>query len=610
MKAKLLILSYFAIASLHAADPAIENSKDSSADNQLRQGLFEEEANQNHEKAGTHYRAVLDAYQRHRTMAATATFRLGELARKADDQAAAATAFRAVLEQFPDQEKIAQLSRENLKALGITEPVQGDAAADSTDGEQTAEITRLKQLITKSPDLLNAADVNGWRPIHHAAAKGWIHLIDFLAESGGDVNMRTTKENATALHIATGQGRLDAVQKLLAAKADPKLEFLASEEAFAALGFPSIDPEEMKTIRSASALDVSILCDYRKIARFLTKPSPESAVFVPQSLDDTDINLIGIRLAIRLGRNALAKELIDAGVPINQKISDPAAGKQHQSLLFYALVNGNTAFALVLLDAGADPKLGKNPIFAAFEGYRRHHGKNLNTQGYKLKSDPASYIEMVKRLIKAGTDVNEVDANGSAPIHKVYDKVYEPEMIEILIANGANPNLKNAQGKTPLDLVVASNNRKLMRILLKHGATSDDPMALIETPYFWLRPCLREELLYPKMHREVEGNGKAIHLVVDARFPAPGETYYLETTEFRIVATATSPDSAAPTITGEWLKEIDGKFKNDSIRIMRLGAEGRFSSVHERKFKDGEAFPTDWPKLQWGDIIEVKVVEK
>lgn len=121
MKAIPLILSYFAIASLYAADPAIENSKDSSADNQLRQGLFEEEANQNYEKAGTHYRAVLDAYQRQRTLAATATYRLGELARKANDQAAASTAFRAVLEQFPEQEKLVQLSRENLTALSLLE---------------------------------------------------------------------------------------------------------------------------------------------------------------------------------------------------------------------------------------------------------------------------------------------------------------------------------------------------------------------------------------------------------------------------------------------------------------------------------------------------------
>jgi ankyrin repeat protein len=857
MKAKLLILSYFAIASLHAADPATENSKDSSADNQLRQGLFEEEANQNYEKAGTHYRAVLDVYQRQRTLAATATYRLGELARKANDQIAAVTAFRAVLEQFPEQEKLVQLSRENLTALGFNEPalaersgsllelekailnqsdvveekrkirdnllrrapammrddmivvngaagiqgiqsnlekkvasvttelaemdkmikqidslngdeviryvvnldaaggdlkslytkyqtqerllkamqaqglgqehpsvksqsgsveslykqlqasvvsfkellksshtsklaelkdhkkrvdefkevaaenvilisqiqhaqkeletqqnmldlmrekltalgnkepVQGDAAADSSNAEQTAEIARLKQLITKSPDLLNAADMNGWRPIHHAAAKGWIRLIDFLVQSGGDVNMRTIKENATALHIATGRGRLDVVQKLLAAKADSKPVFLASTEAFAALGFPFIDPEEMKTIRLVSALDISILCDYREIARFLTKPSPESAVLVPQPLNDTDRNQGGIWLAVRLGRNALAKELIDVGAPINQKISDLYAGNQEQSLLYYALSYQNLAFAAVLLDAGADPKLGGNPISAAVNAYveplkvRQNPFNQSDT--VLTQNDIASYKEMIKRLIKAGADVNKVNSDGLPPIHEARNL----EMEEFLLAHGADPNLKNRKGETMLDLAVRFEQLDSIRLLLKHGATCDDPMALIRSSAIELQPVLREELLYPKMHREMEGNRKAIHLVVvsssdvfrnlpsyepadpfgdpasdDPSAPSGDSPENQKITQPRIVATATSPDSAAPTMTEEWLKEIHGKYKSDAIRIMRFGAEGRFSSVHERKFKEGEAFPIDWPKLQWGDIIEVNVVAK
>jgi tetratricopeptide (TPR) repeat protein len=105
----------------HSAAPPNENFASSSLENHLRQGLFEEEANQNYEKAGTHYRAVLDAYQRQRTLAASATFRLGELARKANDTTAAASSFQAVIEQFPEQEKLLQLSRENLTALGINE---------------------------------------------------------------------------------------------------------------------------------------------------------------------------------------------------------------------------------------------------------------------------------------------------------------------------------------------------------------------------------------------------------------------------------------------------------------------------------------------------------
>jgi hypothetical protein len=161
MKAIPLILSYFAIASLYAADSAIENSKDSSADNQLRQGLFEEEANQNYEKAGTHYRAVVDAYQRQRTMAATATYRLGELAFKANDRIAAATAFRAVLEQFPEQEKLVQLSRENLTALGFDDPALAALYGSPLELEKAvlnqSEVVEIKRKMRDN--LLNSAPI-------------------------------------------------------------------------------------------------------------------------------------------------------------------------------------------------------------------------------------------------------------------------------------------------------------------------------------------------------------------------------------------------------------------------------------------------------------------
>ena len=76
----------------------------------LRQGLFEEEANHDLDKAADNYRAVITAHDRQRALAASATFRLGEIARKKNDNEAAAAAFRTVVERFPEQQEIARLS--------------------------------------------------------------------------------------------------------------------------------------------------------------------------------------------------------------------------------------------------------------------------------------------------------------------------------------------------------------------------------------------------------------------------------------------------------------------------------------------------------------------
>ena len=96
----------------------------------LRQGLFEEEANHDFDKAAERYHAVVSAHDRQRALAATATFRLGEIARKKNDKEAAALAFRTVAERFPEQADLARMSRENLAALGMA-PKLNDEELDA-----------------------------------------------------------------------------------------------------------------------------------------------------------------------------------------------------------------------------------------------------------------------------------------------------------------------------------------------------------------------------------------------------------------------------------------------------------------------------------------------
>ncbi|HSP41594.1 MAG TPA: tetratricopeptide repeat protein, partial [Luteolibacter sp.] len=128
MSTRILLILSFSLATLHAADPTPADL--------LRQGLFEEEANQNLDKAAEHYRAVIAAHERERALAASATFRLGEIARKKNDKEAAAAAFRTVTERFPEQAELARLSRENLAALGIeTIAPAAPASADPEDAE-------------------------------------------------------------------------------------------------------------------------------------------------------------------------------------------------------------------------------------------------------------------------------------------------------------------------------------------------------------------------------------------------------------------------------------------------------------------------------------------
>lgn len=75
----------------------------------------------------------------------------------------------------------------------------------------------LTDAITSGADL-NGTDSQGWTPLFHAAARGWVEGIKILIESGADVN-HGQESGFTALFSAVISGHSEAVRVLLAAGA-------------------------------------------------------------------------------------------------------------------------------------------------------------------------------------------------------------------------------------------------------------------------------------------------------------------------------------------------------------------------------------------------------
>jgi PBP1b-binding outer membrane lipoprotein LpoB len=73
-------------------------------------------------------------------------------------------------------------------------------------------------------------------------------------------------------------------------------------------------------------------------------------------------------------------------------------------------------------------------------------------------------IEAVKQHIAAGTDVG-AKTLGETPLHWVSTK----EVAELLIDNGADVNMKNSVGLTPLDWAVVEDSTEIAELLRKHG---------------------------------------------------------------------------------------------------------------------------------------------
>jgi len=77
----------------------------------------------------------------------------------------------------------------------------------------------------------------------------------------------------------------------------------------------------------------------------------------------------------------------------------------------------------------------------------------------------------VKQLIIGGHDVNQRDEKyGFTPLHQAVFFGHG-EIVEYLIARGADVNAKNDAGSTPLYLAKGKGHKEIAALLTQHGAT-------------------------------------------------------------------------------------------------------------------------------------------
>lgn len=80
----------------------------------------------------------------------------------------------------------------------------------------------------------------------------------------------------------------------------------------------------------------------------------------------------------------------------------------------------------------------------------------------------ASYeetYELMKLCIDKGADPNACDAIGQTSLHCAVSSGYYMDAIRVLLALGANPRLRDKQGKTPLERAWAANSLRVVSLL-------------------------------------------------------------------------------------------------------------------------------------------------
>ena len=173
-----------------------------------------------------------------------------------------------------------------------------------------------------------------------------------------------------------------------------------------------------------------------------------------------------------------------------------------RSPLSFALMYNHYPVAEYLIRNGADPNcyaFGGSPIIDMIKNRRvlelgmeclatADPKKNINLMDYFINigadvnrvsrfygmplanvSDP----ETMKHLIRRGANVNLTDEHGNTPLH-----LQDAAMCKILLENGADPNRVTEYGETPLDTALETRrdprkvDRKKAEVLRKHGGIS------------------------------------------------------------------------------------------------------------------------------------------
>ena len=120
--------------------------------------------------------------------------------------------------------------------------------------------------------------------------------------------------------------------------------------------------------------------------------------------------------------------------------------------LHLAAAGHRTQIVQLLLAAGADPNATSN--------HRRSGPLHYAADGYVSGPDwnPQEQVKTLRCLLDAGADVNAPDKNGAAPLHRAV-RTRCAAAVECLLSAGADPKQKNRSGSTPFHLAVQSTGR-------------------------------------------------------------------------------------------------------------------------------------------------------
>jgi uncharacterized protein len=351
---------------------------------------------------------------------------------------------------------------------------------------------------------VNTADPEGNTPAHHAAIRGSYRITEALIDYGADINV-TNEAGQSPLDIALSYTDSDdhaETARLLiisysvmparqefyyayqaVANKDVNIRFeggstplhRAAEFRHRAIMRMLIDNYaylEARDEQEDTPLHIAIAHDYTGLVRILVDSGAD--------VDARDArNNSPLHLSIAPGRTTVTAEfLLDRGAEVNSRNifgDTPLSGAMQSGV--------DPEFVQLLLKRGADPDnrnaTGNTPIMAALAQNNRQAAQLLLDAGADIFIQNHNRITPLTRALIKGintvswfyrAEMNQItDGEGNSPLHTAVSIGAKLEVLEHIIAAGAELNGKNLQGETPLHLAVTGAYAQAAHLLTVSG---------------------------------------------------------------------------------------------------------------------------------------------
>jgi ankyrin repeat protein len=348
-----------------------------------------------------------------------------------------------------DSNLVSDMSSPNTEATSLDSETDFSDIYDMYDPQKTYEKANMPEqnerlqvvwenivLKDQSPYFLDyKQDKFGNNALNWATRKkkNYVEIVKDLLDLGADPNIQNNYQNDTPLVNALFRKDEKMVAMLLKYGADPNIQ--------SAMGNTPL------ILASGAGGDAQNF----DIVKLLLNNGANPNIQNDQGM--TALNWALESLNIK-GEPEIAELLLKNGANPNLK---PVEGN---TPLLNASWKRDKKIAEMLLKYGADPNIqtdmGNTPLSLA-------SGAGKDTQD----------SDLVKLLLNNDlTDPNIQDSNGNTALNWAlkFQTETDPKIVEMLLENGANPNLRNKNGTSPLLDATLFKDEKIVEMLLKYGA--------------------------------------------------------------------------------------------------------------------------------------------